>query len=393
MKIRKIILSFELFGTLIFCGCSNTDDLLSPNNQYEVKEPVEIELSANNRNVVSVVTTRAALLDGADMDIPDIGIFGLARTTQDINRAPSLTTWFGPSDNWSECILDNVKANKVGTDIKWDDASATYFYPITQFYSYDFYGYYPYQPTEDLRYEDKMVAVRYTIDGTQDLLWGRATSAEQYAYSASYFRSSSAASAVRPNIPLNHMLTRFVFSVVPGESYEGSGDYSMAALMEIDTLQIVDAYTNLEVAIANLDDLNMLIRDRIYSYDGIQDTLTLCSADVDGNKIPLVPIHMEAPEPGEAPVAKQLGESIMLLPQSQYTVRIVVKMDGYHDDVADIDVPEQFFYSEVPLRLEVADNPQGVSYNVKITVNGPRDVKLSSTLVPWDVQEGPAIEL
>ena len=380
----------------LLSGCSN-DDRSSYTEGIEQYDPVEISLKSHNGSSVTVTPTRAALVGDEDIDIPNIGVFGLARVIQDINNSPigvDDDKWFAPTDNWSACILKNVASHKEEYNIVWDDPTAKYFYPITQFYSYDFYGYYPYQPSSDLEYGDNIVTANYVLDGKTDLLWGRATSTDPYAYSARYFRTNGTTDAFKPNIELKHLLTRFVFSVVPGESYEGSGDYSDAANMRVDTLQVIDTYTNVAVTIADYDNLDMELSDRIYLRDQTTDTLYLHSVDNEGNEIDLVPVHLEAPEPGQQPVPKPLGESIMLFSQDRYTIRIVITMDAYHDEVSDTDVPEQHFISEVPLQL-VSENmfAQGASYNVKITVHGPRGIKLAATLTPWEVQEGPSIEL
>lgn len=388
---KHLKISFTgLLGLLLLCGCSSDDSLFDAEN-IEQGDLVEVSLTSRSKASASVSPTRAALAGDEDMDIPNIGIFGLARQKQDINNSPMEVSWFDTSTNWSGCILDNVAAHKDGYNIVWDDPTARYFYPITQFYAYDFYGYYPYKPSNELIYGNNIVTVNYVLDGMTDLLWGRATSSDAYAYSARYFRTTQTTDS-RPNVPLQHLLTRFVFWVVPGESYEGSGDYSEAALMQVDTLQIIDTYTNVAVTIADHNNLNMALTDRIYR-NTITDTLMLHSIDNEGNAIDLVPVHLEDPQ-GQAIVPKQLGESIMLYPQSRYTIRICITMDAYHDSVTDTDIPEQHFISEVPLQL-VSNNvfAQGNSYDVTITVHGPRAVKLAATLTPWSVQEGPSIEL
>ena len=288
--------------------------------------------------------------------------------------------------------MNNVASHKKGTDIIWDDITAKYFYPLTQIYSYEFYGYYPYQPSENLEYYDNIVKANYVLDGKTDLLWGRTHNRDPYAFSAKYFRTNSSTDTYKPSIELEHLLTRLVFSVVPGESYEGSGDYSEAAMMQIDTLQIIDTYTNVSVTIADYNNLDMTLSDRINLSDETTDTLSLYSVDEEGNGIDLQPVHLVAPEPGEEPIVTPLGESIMLFPQDRYTIRIVITMDAYHDAATNTEVPSKRLVSEIPLQL-ASTFEQGKSYNVKITVHGPRAVKLAATLTPWEVQEGPSIEL
>lgn len=380
-----------LFGLIFLCGCSSDDGMYDA-NEVEQYNPVEISLSARDGNSVSVSPTRAALVGDQELDVPNIGIFSLARAIQDVYHSPSEIVWFNSVKNATGCIMNNVASHKKGTDIIWDDITAKYFYPLTQIYSYEFYGYYPYQPSENLEYFDNIVKANYVLDGKTDLLWGRTHNRDPYAFSAKYFRTNSSTDTYKPSIELEHLLTRLVFSVVPGESYEGSGDYSEAAMMQIDTLQIIDTYTNVAVTIADYNNLDMTLSDRINLSNETTDTLSLYSVDEEGNGIDLQPVHLVAPEPGEEPIVTPLGESIMLFPQDRYTIRIVITMDAYHDAATNTEVPSKRLVSEIPLQL-ASTFEQGKSYNVKITVHGPRAVKLAATLTPWEVQEGPSIEL
>lgn len=381
---KKSFIGAAAATLILLSGCSSDNPAETAAEEWAVEQipGVEIRLSASESASVAVQETRAALLED-DLDIEGLGIFGLAREELDINHSPALSTWFGPSDNWSECILNNVKANKVGNDVKWDDPEAVYFYPISQFFGYDFYGYYPYQLSENLVYEDKRVTANIDIDGTLDLLWGRATKLSddatgKYAYSARYFRMNAEAYESEPNIPLQHMLTRLVFEVRPVENYMGSGDYSLAAKMEVDTIQVMDAYTHLALTIADLDQLDQDLSTRLQLRDGTTEVLDL----LDENGQQFDPVHLSAPAAGTEPVSLPIGESIMVYPQERYTVRIVLRMDGH----------EGTFITEVPLQL-IHEFERGKSYKVTINVHGPREITLGATIENWEEVEGPAIEL
>ena len=125
---RKHLISSFLGSVclLLLCGCSN-DDRLSDAESMEQYDPVEISLKSHNGSSITVTPTRAALVGNEDIDIPDIGVFGLAREIQDINNSPigpGEDKWFAPTDNWSAWILNNVKSHKEGYNIVWDDPKA-----------------------------------------------------------------------------------------------------------------------------------------------------------------------------------------------------------------------------------------------------------------------------
>ena len=403
----------------ILCAAATTLILLSGCSADEMVEegaiaageqsPSEVEIKLSAPTGISV--TRAAIVGEGEQNVNGLGVFSLARELQDAN-SPQNVSWFG-SQNLLGCILSNVEANKVGNAIEWADPSAVYFYPSSQVYSYDFYGYYPYLSDDNITYEDTRIVANYAIDGSQDLIWGRATSKEQYAYSAKYYRENT--DALKPNIALKHLLTRFVFTAVPGTA---KGSYKEAVQMRIDAIQIVDTYTNLAVTIADHSNLDMALADRVKPADEeVTGVLTL--RDADGEV--MSPVTLVEPE-GE-PVPQQLGESLMLYPQDRYTVRIVLSMeeddatggeggngdgsDGQlKDDSADEGVDalsdesfvvgnRRIYTSEIPLELLSgnAKFEQGVSYNVKITVHGPKSIGLTATLTPWEEKDGPTIEL
>lgn len=387
---RKSILLAAAASAMMLAACSSEDSIAEDSRQ---EGPSEVEITLSAGASFSVEATRAALM-GDDSEntatIDELGIFGLARQTQDVNHSPQPVNWFHNTLNWSDCILDNVSSRKEGNNIKWNDASAHYFYPITQFYAYDFYAYYPYKDVSELNYEFNKVSTDYEIDGTTDLIWGRATSTDPHAYSAKFFRDNGTNATTVPNISLQHMLTRLWFVVKPGESFPGSGDYTVAARMTVDTLQVIDAVTNVNVVIAEHADLDKSLMDRITPDVWTRDTLWLKSADSEGNPITLVPVHLDDNPLNE----QQLGESLLLYPESTYTIRLTMTMDAYTDQ-DEVYHPKEKFYSEVPLQLLADESDsyalfeQGNSYKIKLVVYGPKEIGLRATLVPWDEIDNP----
>ena len=406
MNINKKVLTLGSFCLLMLCGCSSKEDDLTSSAQHDLIEPnpVKIELSSQAKELVSA-STRAALTGSEDMDINGIGIFGLARERQtfysDRDDIDALTKWTWNSESEDRsCILYNVQSNKEGTDIVWNDQSAIYFYPITQVYAYDFYGYYPYVDPENDSDDDeiendgatgKKVTAVYKIDGTRDLLWGRSNIPNDAGgvkpYCARWFRANAANHASKPNILLQHLLTRFVFSVVPGENYDDAEAYTEAVVMQVKDVRIKDVNNYVKVTIVDFDNQNLTIAERIEVYGGTKEDFIL----KDENGDPISDHPVDVPDNPNNPT--RVGESIMLYPDTQYKLQITLSLTSpneFHNT-------ERDFVTEVPLYLEpLAENNTflpGCSYNVKIVVHGPREVELSSTLQQWTVEEGPEIEL
>ena len=388
LNVRNIcILSIGMF---LLNGCSSDEMVLSE----ELNETSEYVTGNSSYKIrlkthAATMTTRAAIVgDESSATLDSLGIFALAREEQGTNEEAYSIQWFNDSRNWSFCLMDNVAAKmNNGGSISWKEEGTFYFYPITQFYNYDFYGYYPY--TEDLTRDDNSITAHYTIDGTQDIIWGRATSDEEYAYSAKYYRTYGA-NATDPTLELKHMLTRLTFTVEPGETTEGSGDYASAENMKVKSIEICDAYTNVDLLIAdrgNLPETEWSNPDndaRLVLRNDVKDTLLLLDEAGDTLNPVQVPTHEWVVNVNNGK-GLQVGESVMLYPAEEYIVRIVLTDENDVDHI-----------SEIPLTL--SSNPgtkfsRGYSYNVRIIVHGPRAILVKSTLTPWDEVDGPDVEL
>lgn len=377
MKISKTVL---LLGASAFmCACSN-DDVLAPDSIAGAFEPSEVDIQLGGANVS--IISRAPIFDDGSGTIKNLAVWCLAKDAMQENLAPQDIKWFGglPENNTC-CIMNNVKSNIIANTVKWDDVNARYFYPVSQFYRYEFYANYPY--TTDISYTPTSVAANYTIDGTQDLIWGRATSDAPYAWSAKYFRANGGQTEEnRPGLKLEHLLTRLVFHIQPGakvdipDASEEELDFTSASLMMVDSLQICNAYTKLTINVADYNNLDMGIGNRVVRTNSTTDTLYL----KDSNGAIVNPIQV----PALPSLKTQWGESIMLFPSDQYIVRIVL-----HDTVG------RKYVSEIPLTLtnQPAGFERGKSYNITITVHGATEVALGAQLSPWEFVEGPGLNL
>lgn len=378
LKVKSI--GILAFGVLLLTACASEEleptDALNESTEYVPGNSVyKVRLHAHT----TATTTRAAIMgDERTAVLDNMGIFALARKTQDINEAAFPIQWFHDNRNWSFCLLDNVAAKMQEGNITWKDAGSTYYYPISQFYSYDFYGYYPY--TDDLTYADNSITAHYVIDGTQDIIWGCATSDEDYAYSAKYYRTFGT-NAVDPMLDLKHMLTRLTFTVQPGEDIEGSGSWAEAEAMRLKSIEVC-THTHLDLLVADRENLteeewsNPDNVARLVLRDETTDTLALVNEDGTDMKVTQIPSHTAAP--------LQVGESFMLFPATSYVIKVVL-----------LDENGTEYVSEIPLTLSNAGEKfaRANSYKVRIIVHGPRAIEVKGKLTPWNEEDGPTLEL
>lgn len=217
----------------VLAGCSGDDETLSPSNEADgngvgVENPVEIRLSSGS------ASTRASLESDETglFEAEGLGIFCLANGTLNVNPNELPIDWtpsVGGDTNYSVWI-DNLDANAVyeknetdqavATNIKWADGE-TRWYPVGNWYKYQFYGYYPRVENDNLESNKTQRIANIPIDGTQDIIWGRTTSTDPLAYCAKYFRQADKGDDI-PAIAFRHMLMRLTFSCVPGEDSRGS---------------------------------------------------------------------------------------------------------------------------------------------------------------------------
>ncbi len=363
---------------VILPGCSNEENVYGDDSSGTLFVPgdseVEILLSLSNQSGIAI--DKRAAIDG-DGDFENMGVFCLARQKQDINASPEDINWFSTDEaSATACIMNNVQARKTGGDVTWMDADKHYYYPISQFYSYDFYGYYPYVTGNDITAMDNRVEVTYELDGTKDIIWGRATSNEQYAYSATYFRQSGNKGRY-PTLDLKHVMTRFKFQVAPGAEVEGGDEVSPAMKdYAVSKVMIVNAAAKAVLTVADFNQMTALDETNCLTGSGYT-SYVLC--DEEGTPIEPVMVGMDMN------TMTSLGESILAIPQSEYIVRVTLVNMSTGDE----------FVTEHPLKLINSSTFQpGHTYTVTITAHEPKEVQLQANLNAWvDAEDNPSVNL
>lgn len=319
---------------------------------------VKISLSSVGAGVSTDIRSRAAV---DDSNLDSMGVFCLAREKQDINNIPANIDW----RNWSGCVMNNVLSSLSGSSITWEDS--VYYYPISQFYAYDFYGYYPYVEDANVTVAQNQVTVQYTLSGTEDLIWGRATSEEQYAYSARYFRVEGNTGKV-PSLNLKHMLTRLNFEIKTGTDVIGGASSEEAKKMKVKSVIIKSAKPNVNLTWSNsteiTDNAQLTLRN-----ENVAD-FPLCDA---AGK-PVTDFEVSQDVNG----VKSIGESIMLYPEKEYTLQVVL---------VNSETDEEFVTENTLALTQNELFAAGKNYKVTITVHGPRAVQLNASLNPWEDAE------
>ena len=254
---NKNIYILGLVGAALFSACSTSDDLSIGDSSAvdTAKESVLIYEAGQNSEVPITLGvgqsrgyTRAPIGDESENPTYSsfsteagkyLGVFCLATDYQ----TPYKTNH--PIDNnWKEdgtglsAWMKNVPATTSNVDGKVAflnhdrKGEQSYYYPLGNWMKYNFYTYYPWQKesvkvkvskiensvevTEEVEKttlvfrQDQVFEKFYTIDGSQDIIWGKATPPAADAFSANYFIENNG-SAESPQLKFDHKLVQFKF--------------------------------------------------------------------------------------------------------------------------------------------------------------------------------------
>ncbi len=380
---NKHLWIFGFAAVYVLAGCSGNDETLSPDSEAAdggvgVGTPVEIRLSSG------AAGTRASLEpdDAGLFEAEGLGIFCLANGTLSVNPNELPIDWsyaYGSEPNYS-AWMDNVESNAVyeknaegvavATNIVWTDGQ-TRWYPVGNWYSYHFYGYYPRVADHLITVGARQRIASIPIDGTQDVIWGRTTSTDPQAYCAKYFHHAGNENKIS-SIAFKHMLMRLTFSCVPGEDVKGSKESAKKMGVKSVAIKSVPTVANLIVA-----DLDNAANEGTILYDwnnNVDDFLLKDSLDANFREDHWVQDNEIT-----------LGQGI-LLPVPD--VKMAAAGFRYLVEITLMDRDGNVFRSEHPIELQNSASYQaGKSYNVKLTVHGPQEIYLNATLAPWEIDD------
>ena len=214
---KKYLFIIGFAGMALFTACSTADDLAAekPIETPPVEEPKEtsliVEASQNSEIPITLGVGQSRGLTRAPIN-PDasgnfetpggkyLGVFCLATGTQaNESNIPTMIKNFkwntAPADDEDGLIVrmrnvpaqvttDGSTSNVVFLDsttlVNPTPTQQEWYYPMGNWLKYNFYAYYPRQPYDvdgkkTLSFSENQVLETYlTIDGSQDVIWGRA---------------------------------------------------------------------------------------------------------------------------------------------------------------------------------------------------------------------------
>ena len=306
---KKYLFIIGFAGMALFTACSTADDLVSekPIETPPVEEPKEttllVEARQNSEIPITLGVGQSRGITRSPMN-PDgegnfttedgkyLGVFCLATGTQaNESNIPTMIKNFkwntAPADDEDGLIVrmrnvpaqvttDGSTSNVVFLDsttlVNPTPTQQEWYYPMGNWLKYNFYAYYPRQAYEvdgkkTLSFSENQVLETYlTIDGSQDVIWGRAhpwnpgTPAEATGfdpYCAKYFRKKRAEVGDEniknyyPKFVFEHKLAQFRFFVKAASPEVLSNLTSLD--MKVTDMYIANAIYSLSLVVAQKD--------------------------------------------------------------------------------------------------------------------------------------------
>lgn len=390
MRIIKVLTPLALAALL--AACSNGDELTTETIVVGNSD-VEVKLAAGSSNITraSVESSDDSLFQITGKD--KLGIFMLATYKKGVNPTEDDINWTASGvDQWSVWINNdsaNAVNNGVMTDIQWAKTGQKYYYPIGNWYSYRFYGYYP--RVDAINYSADQVSADFTgLDGTKDVIWGRSlganpngTADEQCRYSAQYFRMAGF-SGKYPSLDLNHKMMRIQFYVegLEDEDAEAGHKYDKANEMMVDTIEVLNVPTTATLIVADrtTEENNGKIR---YDWENnLSNIGILGAADGAFDKAASQVNNNNQIAIGQPMLLPVLDADATAAGVTKYKVNVTLR-----------NTAGEVFKAERPLDL-VAPNvfEAGKTYKVVLKIAGPKLVVMKATLAPWKPANEGAIE-
>ena len=319
---------------------------------------------------------------------------------------------YGPDDTPFD-IYNNTKftaPSDAANGVAKDATGKINYYPING--KFDFWGYRIDDATlaETTSEEDsiktdgngkKALYKTITINGSQDVMGGKATldtTDELGDQAANYFSAYSARKGVQPTISFAHKLTRFTFTVVPGNKSAAGKVDEDEKIKGVKILGIsVNTPTKATLPVAweegYADDTNISFDAESAADLKLMQRSTDASANDNLVGLEAVDLQDKWSTTDGKGVEVAAGEALLVAPgQEAYSMTVNLSQTVPVWETGKVpDGQEQ--YQEVKtvftkdIKLNSGAFQPGYSYNVKITVYGLEKIEVSAELQPWKVDE------
>ena len=239
--------------------------------------------------------------------------------------------------------------------------------------------------------------VNLTIDGSQDIMAGKAVITEEEKAKLGnrtndYFSAYAARKGVQPNINFEHLLTRFTFHVKAG-SKSAAGNGTNTDPVNVTSISVVGKNKGqLTVAYTGAEPQQLL------TFEDTTAPFTLMERQGEDHNSTLLGLTPKAltwtAGEGEGSVGKAdniaIGEALLVAPgEESYTLKVGLSQ-MVQKKVGEEKKPMKLEYT-ADIKAPNGKFEKGTSYDVNITVYGLEKIEVTATLKPWE--DGGSIDI
>lgn len=436
----KKSLFFAALAVTALCGCSSDTIDVTVDNGQASDELVPIQLGVG-RGIASVVQTRGTGTVGSSdvsdnawhyealrvlmMQIPDENHTGYNFTIfEKEDPSAPLQYLFNGSFICKPTAETPTNLGAAALDYATYTNGAMRYYPMSG--SSEFFAYHiddaaldangalidvtqldangnPDAPSYTKDETAKTVTVPFIIDGSQDLMAGKATN---YPAGSRGFSAASARANYVPNIVMNHLLTRLDFAVRPGTAKAATVKVNALRVKSVQRGTLLAAYdeytdTQKEKAPKDLIEWSTDAADEVFF--GLKSRKNTWYSDSEKKKESLETVSTLFDFGSIADInsavgnqtSYPIGNGAALFVQPNVNI-YDLELDVEHTILVDGATP-QSVNSTLQLKIKLdaaASQPflDGNSYHIDIVVYGYNEIEVEATLVPWVEAESRIID-
>jgi hypothetical protein len=371
-------------------ACSSDDNLASNDGNAggDVNGLDAIELSVSNPSTM-ISAKGTGVVGGISTESnvwknEQVNIYMLEKGTMNLAYFNSEDKDAGnPIFGGSAFITPNVSASGIANTA---DGSIKYYPPTGMF---DFWGY----RLDDCAQEaavttEEQISINFTLDGSQDIMVGKAVPAQTGPGTpgARAYSAYAARNGVQPEISFKHLLTRLTFQTTPSANAQSVCDDEVGVYIEKVSVKAKNKGTLLVAC----KDESKIGNGQLQMSDAEAVEIFLKDATkTEGKLNDLVPIHPKWDNVEDKPDTIDVGESVMIPAADKYELVFYLKQKVNKGN----NVMEDVRY-EMPWTLDPSTSDSeslsdktkflpGHSYNVLVTISGLKEIQVTTTLEPW----------
>lgn len=375
---KKLFLMGAVASLGLLASCSSDDDLSTggKNDLQQIKIGMGVQATVGATRGTGTVGSVGA--ENNKWAGQAINIYMFNKGTLDVAQFDGVDI-YNNADFYAPTSVSSGVAKAKDNSVKY--------YPTQA--AFDFWGYRldnAIQGSPAVSEDNTKQEVGFTLDGSQDIMVGKANPTEEdltkCADAEKIYSAYAARRGVQPDIKFKHLLSRLVFSVTGGNEDACDNEHGV----KVTAIKVKSKYTG-KLIVAYTPDAQ--VTNELVPTDDVTDLVLMerATSDINGNNdlVALQPKNPEWDVVENKAKKTNIGEAILAVPADTYdlTIELSQKVKIYDDGSTTQEDTKKFSYNDV---IKLTDDvfKAGYSYNVNITVFGLSEIKINTTLTPWE---------